>query len=460
MNDNIRNAIRSFSRKKVLVIGDVMLDHYVKGTVSRISPEAPVPILKKTSEEYVPGGAANVAANLVALGASVVIAGVAGNDYSFQILKGLFKKRGIDYSSIIIVEGKPTITKEKVVARDQHMIRIDTEEISFLEPGSEKKFLKMIVPQIEKCDGIIFSDYAKGCLSKKLTQEVIKAAKKLKKPTFADVKPKNKDFFKGVDVVTPNLSEAIEMTGQENVYKAGRALSDFYKTHVVITKSERGITIFRKNGRYIDVPTKTVTVLDVSGAGDTYIATQTLGLLSDLSLEEAGIVANAAATIVVQKPGTATLNQEELESAVDESSHIETVGIIPKVWGYEKWLENNANYCCKLLFLNKGYQCSLHFHKEKDEMFFVTKGHVRLETDGKITHLRAGNFRRIFPGTKHRFTGIEESLIIEVSTYHDEADSYRLEESKRVDEEYARKRTAREKRSNGHLKTLRRSQVL
>ncbi len=429
----IRKILKNFPNKKILIIGDIMLDHYVYGDVTRISPEAPIPILKRTGDEYVPGGAANVASNLSSLGAKVFVAGVVGNDHAFEILKKLFLKANINFESVYISGNKPTIQKERLVAKYQHIVRLDTEETSNMSSSEEIKFLKLISKQIKNCDGVILSDYSKGCLSYKLTQDIIKLAKIQKIPVLADVKPRNKTFFKGVDLITPNLKEALEMTGMEDVYSAGKSLANYYKTDVVITKSEDGISVFKKNGDYLDIPAKSVTIIDVVGAGDTFIAVECLGYISGLSVEEAGLIATVAGSVVVQKPGTATITLEELESALDGNNDIESISLVPKVWGYEKWLENNDKYCCKLLSLNKGYQCSLHYHKEKDEMFFVTKGHVRLESDGKIAHMKAGNFQRIRPGTKHRFRGIEDSIIIEVSTYHDEGDSHRIEIARKAE---------------------------
>lgn len=431
--DKIKKSISSFSGKRVLVIGDIMLDHYIHGDVTRISPEAPVPILNKTDEEYVPGGAGNVANNLVSLGAKVSLAGIVGDDHAFKVLKELFLREKINIEAILVAPERPTIQKERLVARYQHMIRLDTEDTSNLSSLEEKKLSELLENQIKSCDGIILSDYAKGLFSLDLTQSIIKLAKKFKKPIFADIKPKNKEFFKGVDVITPNLKEALEMTGTKDLYSAGKSLADYYKADVVITKSEQGVSIFSSKGKSLDVPTKSVTVVDVSGAGDTFIAAQCLALIAGFSIEEASFIGTVAGTIAVQKPGTSTVTLEELESAMGDDNDVEAVDVVPKLWGYEKWLENNDKYCCKLLSINKGYQCSLHYHKDKDEMFFVTKGHVRLELEDKVVHMRAGNFMRIIPGSKHRFAGVEDSIIIEVSTHHEESDSYRIENAKKVE---------------------------
>lgn len=432
-NNKLRRVIREFKKKKILVIGDLMLDEYIYGEVTRISPEAPIPILKKTSEKFVPGGSSNVANNLSMLGAKVFVCGIIGNDYNGQVLLKLLKECNIDTSLVLIEKTRPTTIKQRLVSKNGHqLLRLDIEEIYNLEKEYEKKLINLIRKKIKDVDGVVFSDYAKGFFSAFLAKSLIKLAKKYKKRIFSDVKPENKAFFKGVDLVKPNAKEAMEMTGTKNLYKAGEKLIKFYKSDIVITRGDQGLTIFEKNGSIHDVPTKKIKIIDISGAGDTALATLSLGLLCDLNFSQAGVLTNKASGIVVQKPGTATLTSEELESSLQEYNNIEGIGTLPKVWGYEKWLENNKKYCCKLLSLNKGYQCSLHYHKEKDEMFFITQGHVRLELNGKVTHLRTGDFARIKPNTKHRFRGIEDSIIIEVSTYHKESDSYRIEESRKV----------------------------
>ena len=174
-------------------------------------------------------------------------------------------------------------------------------------------------------------------------------------------------------------------------------------------------------------------MFDVSGAGDTVLAALILGITCGLTLENASRVANNAGGLVVAKPGVATITREELSAFLGEEKHVELVEMVPKLWGYEKWLENNDKYCCKLLSLKKGYQCSLHKHKIKDEMFFIIQGHVRLEVGKKVMHMLPGSFVRITSGILHRFRGIEDSIIIEVSTHHEDSDSYRVEESMKVE---------------------------
>ncbi|MDO8515946.1 MAG: PfkB family carbohydrate kinase [bacterium] len=434
MDENhIQKAISSFKDKRILVVGDIMLDRYTFGDVERISPEAPIPVLKKTSEKFVLGGAANVAANVVSLGAKAMLCGVVGNDDNKKPLIDLLKEKNIDSSAVVSEEGRPTTVKHRLVTGTGHqLLRADEEETKNLK--DEDALIARVIAALDKSDAVIFSDYAKGVFSKKVAQAVLSAAKAQEKPVLVDCKPANKAMFVGADLVSPNLKEGKEMTGEEEIPKIGLALANYFGGDVMLTRGGDGISAFVNGGKtHHHVSGKKIKIFDVSGAGDTTIAAVALGLASGCDMHAAAVIANAAGSIVVQKPGTATLSLEELSSALRFDNHIESVGTVSKVWGYEKWLENNEKYCAKLLSLNKGYQCSLHYHKIKDETFLVTSGHVRLELGGEVLHLRPGGFVRVPPGTKHRFTGLEDSLIMEVSTYHDEADSHRIEESRKVD---------------------------
>lgn len=431
---SLESTIEKFKEKKVLVLGDVMLDQYSFGEIFRISPEAPVPVVLRKSDKFVLGGAANVANNLASLGAKVFLIGVVGRDHRKDILLSLLKEKGIDTSGMVISSNRPTTLKNRIMAGEFHqVIRFDDESTDNLTEKEEKSVILFVSKNIKVFDILVLSDYVKGFFSSSLTKKIIKLAKRNEKKIIADIKPKNKDIFLGVDLIAPNLKEAQEITGKKELKDAGLALVKMFATNVFITLGGDGIAVFEKNGKFLKSPVKKVKVYDVSGAGDTVVAVMALSFACGISLGNMAKLANIAGSIVVQKPGTATISFEELYSDVTQKvSYDEGVLIIPKLWGYERWLENNNKYCCKLLSLNKGYQCSLHYHKEKDEMFFITKGHVRLEIEDKVVHMRAGNFMRITPGSKHRFTGVEDSIIIEVSTHHDESDSYRLEKSKKV----------------------------
>ena len=436
MGENrIQDAIQSFRGRRILVVGDIMLDCYTFGEVTRISPEAPIPVVRKISEKFALGGAGNVASNVASLGAKAMLCGVVGNDHNREILFDVLGKRGIAADAMFVHASKPTVVKHRIVSGDSHqLLRVDEEDAENLVPAEEDALFALAAKAMDNADVVIFSDYAKGLFSEGLTRRMIGEAKRKQKKIFADIKPQNKEYFVGVDLLCPNAKEAAEMAGGGgDIEGIGPKLVAYFGADLVVTRGGEGMSVFRRGGKAHHIPGKKIKVFDVSGAGDTVIAVLALAVASGLDLETAAALANNAGAIVVQKPGTATLTAEELLSSLRSESTVEGIGIVPKVWGYEKWIENNDKYCSKLLSLNKGYQCSLHYHKIKDETFLVTKGHVRFEKDGEVLHLREGGFVRIAPGVKHRFAGIEDSLIVEVSTYHDEADSYRIEESRKMD---------------------------
>ncbi len=428
-SENLHQVFAEFKNKTILVLGDVMLDHTTHGEVTHISPEAPVPIFKKISESYTFGGAANVANNLVALGAKVILGGVVGNDHEKDIFLSLLKEKGILDELLIIDETRPTTTKNRLVSGVTQLMRVDHEETHPLTSERVDELYRKVSDVLPTCDGIVFSDYAKGFLSHDATPRIISDAKKLGKITLADLKPINKRYFYHADVVVPNLKEGKEIAGSVDVLEIGSRIIAEFGSNLFLTRSADGISVFMLDGSHEHIPGKKVGIYDISGAGDVSAAVGILALVSGLGYQDAARLANHAGHIAVQKPGTSVVSIEELASSVLGEQHLEEVPMVHKVWGYERWLENNEKYCCKLLSLNKGYQCSLHFHKHKDEMFLVMKGHVRLELEEQVIHMHAGNFMRIPPGTLHRFRGIEDSLIVETSTHHDESDSHRLEES-------------------------------
>lgn len=440
--DNILDSIKSFREKNILVVGDLMLDRWTFGRISKLSPEAPVPVVEKTHQTLTLGGAANVAHNIAALGAHVGIAGVIGNDHNGSEILTLLINKKIPTDGIYIQKNRPTTEKHRIVSGENHqLLRLDLETTDNLSEEDEDKFYRNLYPLLEACDAVILSDYAKGVFSRGLAQRILAEAKRLEKITLADFKPRNKSFFYGADIISPNLEEGRRMTGFHDSREVGVQLVRDFNAYVVLTRGGDGISAFKtSDAEEFHVPGKRIKVFDVSGAGDTAVASLALGLASGLSVQSAVMLSNEASAIVVQKPGTATLTADELASAFKIDTHIENIDIVPKVWGYEKWIENNVKYCCKILSLNRGYQCSLHYHKEKDETFMVTQGHVRLELGDEVLHLRPGSFVRVPPGTHHRFTGMEDSLIMEVSTHHDEADSYRIEESRKAPEFEASKK--------------------
>ncbi|HEY5220735.1 MAG TPA: PfkB family carbohydrate kinase [Candidatus Paceibacterota bacterium] len=433
---DLRFAIGKFKGVKAVVMGDIMLDRWTFGDVDRISPEAPVPVVLKKSEKITLGGAANVANNLAALGASVSLVGVMGDDEAGDLITGLLEQSNIDAKAILRFSNRPTIEKQRIVFGENHqLLRLDSEQRGNLTPTEEERSYALLLPLVKECDVIVLSDYGKGFFSEQFAQKIIALAKTEKKTVLADLKPAHKKYFFGVDVITPNLKEAREMTGLSDLLDVGPKLVQEFGAHAIVTLGGEGMSLFRReDASHYHAPGKKIKVFDVSGAGDTSIAVLALGMAGGLNIDDAVMLANEAGSIVVQKPGTATLSREELMSALRTTNHVEGISMTPKVWGYERWVENNDRYCCKILGVNKGYQCSLHYHKNKDETFLVTEGQIRFELGDEVMHLRPGSFIRVPPNTPHRFAGIEDSLIMEFSTHHDDADSYRIEESRKMDE--------------------------
>lgn len=314
--DKLIKIIDNFKGKKIGVIGDIMLDHFIWGDVERTSSEAPVPIILVEKESFSPGGAGNTAANISALGGETFIVGSVGCDQTGEFLFCEFQKRGIRTSGVIKDSLKPTTQKIRVVARGQQMIRIDKEDNSCINAKIERKIINFINSNIKQWQALIISDYSKGLLNKKLIQKIIKLAKKHKMPTIADTRPKNADFFRNITLLTPNHKEAIEIAGVDNLKKAGRIIQKKLNCDVLITQGAEGMTLFEKN-RIQHFSTKAHEVFDVAGAGDTVVAALTLALAAGSNLKEAAIISNHAAGVVVGKLGVATVNQKELKDSLE-----------------------------------------------------------------------------------------------------------------------------------------------
>lgn len=430
----MKDAVVQFEKKRVLVVGDVMLDRFTSGSTARLSPEAPVPVVSHTTDRYALGGAGNVANNIAALGARVYLCGVVGKDAERTVFISLCRQSKISNEGIIVDSARPTTLKHRLLAGAIQLTRFDREETRSLDPKIERMLIRTIKRLVPRSDIIVLSDYAKGCLTLALVRAVKAAARANKKKIVADIKPTNHARFAGVNLITPNLEEARAITGEDTVEHMGKKLVSIFRSDVFLTRGGDGISVFGKKGLREDIPSRMVTVYDVTGAGDTVTAVSALALAAGMKLSEAARLANRAGELAVQRAGTATISLPDLLSTF--TTHYESAHMVEKVWGKEQWLENNDKYCCKLLFVKKGYQCSLHYHKVKDEMFLLSKGHIRLELGKKVLYLREGNFVRVPPGTLHRFRGLEDSVMVEISTHHDDADSYRVkgQESRKVHE--------------------------
>ena len=324
MNNLIR-VIEQFKNKKILVLGDVMLDKYIWGNVSRISPEAPVQVVEVAKESYAPGGAANVANNIAALGAKSIIVGVVGKDQTKEQLVSDLKKRNVDVSGLIEDGNKRTIRKVRVFGRSQQLLRFDYEKKGYVNADTENKIFGFIENNIGNADGIIVSDYAKGTITKNLMEKLILLCKGKNRIIVVDPKPKHRDFYKNATLITPNHKEANEMANiseeaeDADIKMVGKKLLEEMNSTILITRGEKGMSLFEKNGKITNIPTFAKEVYDIVGAGDTSVATVALALASGADFEEAAIIANHAAGITVGKVGTSTVSVEELKESIENA---------------------------------------------------------------------------------------------------------------------------------------------
>ncbi len=313
--------------KKILVIGDVGLDEYILGDVRRLSPEAPVPILDVEKEDLRLGLAANVAQNIKSLGGEPVLVSVVGQDGGADLLVHLFRQNGVDTSHLIADPKRPTTRKTRVMAKHHHLVRVDREIRHFLSAETEAKVLSKVQSLIEKIDAVVIEDYAKGVVSRGLLQQIVKLSHAHKKQVFVDPHQTNSgDFYAGVDLVKPNFSESIALSGMDydelrddpdKLIDLGRAVqSRTGAKQVVMTRGKDGMIIFSDN-QMVQVPTYARQVFDVTGAGDTVIATMTLGVVSGLSLTEACMLANFAAGVVVGQVGCVPCTTDDLRQYIE-----------------------------------------------------------------------------------------------------------------------------------------------
>ncbi len=315
--ENILEILETIRNRKILVVGDVMLDAYVWGAVDRISPEAPIQVVNVRSESTLMGGAANVASNLVGLGAVVRLVSCVGPDDNGRILREKLRDAGVRIQGLITDSGRPTSTKTRVLSKNQQLLRIDREEKKMLSEKAQGRILQYLKKQIPACDGIILSDYGKGVLTPRVLAETIRAARSAGKIVMAD--PKGRDFsrYRGVTCLTPNRKEAEEASGRplkerrEILSVSQQIRKDLKSRACLITLGEDGMALF-DGGRFMILPTVAREVYDVTGAGDTVIAVFTLVASAGYDLATAAVCANLAAGIVVGKVGAAGITSEEL----------------------------------------------------------------------------------------------------------------------------------------------------
>ena len=321
------SLIGEFQNKKIVVVGDVMLDVYMKGTVARISPEAPIPVVEiNEKDKKMPGGAANVACNITALGGKSSIIGVMGRDIAGKELVQQLKRRRVDTKGMLALADRPTTEKTRVIANTQQVVRIDREVKTPLAEKQQNQVIRKAIDAIADADGVIFEDYNKGLLTSKVIAKTVAFAKSHKKIITVDPKFHNFFEFKGVTVMKPNMNEVTEALGTEAVGQTFetigfKVMKRLGAKSVVLTRSEHGMTIFEPGLPPRTIPTVAREVYDVSGAGDTVIATLTLALAAGASLLQAATLANYAAGIEVEKLGVATVSADELSQRLLEDLH-------------------------------------------------------------------------------------------------------------------------------------------
>jgi len=311
--------ISGFSQCRILVVGDLMIDHYVWGDVDRISPEAPVQVVNVRSEEDTLGGCSNVVNNIVALGGNVSLAGVVGTGRYGQLLIERLKTLGVNADGVIQEPKRPTTRKTRIFASNQHVVRIDRESRETVSKQTLEKLASEVEKRIPESDVVLISDYGKGVVTHELMRRICDSAQQHGKTTIAD--PKGIDFSKysGVSLLTPNkkeagLAAAMEIHDDDTLHAAGKTLLDSLTIEkLLITCGKDGMVLFERGARPYRIPAKARQVYEVSGAGDTVVAVLGLAVATGASLKDAAALANTAAGVVVGKVGTATLSTKELE---------------------------------------------------------------------------------------------------------------------------------------------------
>ena len=334
-NQDLLPYIPKLKDSRILVLGDLMVDEYIWGNVSRISPEAPVPVVNVTSESLRMGGAGNVVNNIHSLGGKVWLCGVVGNDAMGRKLIHDLRKMGVDTRGVVVEPERVTTVKTRIIAQHQQVVRYDREVARPIQPESIRQVLSFLEENVTQLDAVLISDYAKGVICESLVKEVRSSTRKEGKILTVDPKVKNVPLFQGVTIITPNHYEAGEAAGiwirsEEDLLKAGKALlGQLQAESILITRGDKGMALFEKNGDVTHIPTVAKEVFDVTGAGDTVISVLTMALASGASARDAAVLSNFAAGIVVGEIGTATLKTADLEDAVRNGVRARTQRKIP-----------------------------------------------------------------------------------------------------------------------------------
>lgn len=324
----MRHLLDAAEKARVLVVGDVMLDHFIWGSVSRISPEAPVPVLELQRESFMPGGAGNVARNLTSFNAGAELLGVIGRDTHGEQLRKLLEEQRIECRGLAGVQGRPTSVKTRVVAHSQQVVRVDRESRDGLDETVSRRLGAEVARRLGSADAVIVCDYGKGVITQALLNQMKEVCRNRGVWLSLDPKPVHRLNLSGLSLITPNRKEAFELAALPDETRhpdplqdanlmlvCDRLLNELRPALLLITLGESGMLLCERGRRPFHIPTLAQEVFDVSGAGDTVIASFTLAIAAGASPLEAAIISNHAAGIVVGKVGTATVSPEELLSS-------------------------------------------------------------------------------------------------------------------------------------------------
>jgi D-glycero-beta-D-manno-heptose-7-phosphate kinase len=324
--ERIRELLGRFEGRKVAILGDLMLDTYIWGTVDRISPEAPVPVVEVVEETVRFGGAANVAENVAALGASAALVGVVGRDATGDRLLGLLEERGVDLSGVLRLEGRPTTTKTRIIAHSQQVVRADHEDSSDVEGPEGERLVESLRKAVRDSEVLIVSDYGKGVVTTQSISAAIREARAGGKLVCVDPKESHFQSYVGVTAITPNQKEAgnavgVRIRDDATLNRVGRELLSRLEAEcVVITRGEDGMTLFMSDGSTTHLPTAAREVFDVTGAGDTVVSVLAVALAAGATMVEAAMMANHAAGMVIREVGTASATRDMIASSFREAA--------------------------------------------------------------------------------------------------------------------------------------------
>ena len=320
-------VLQSFERQPVLVVGDVMLDRYLWGTVTRVSPEAPVPIVARQRTTCSPGGAANVAASIAALGGKPLLMSIAGEEASGRELHASLAERGVDSNGVILSPARRTTVKTRIIAHNQQLLRIDEEDIEPLDAAHEEVLLTNVTSALNSVKVVVLSDYAKGLLTQRVIAAIVSQARLRGVPVLVDPKGAEYSRYNGASLLTPNRSEAFLAAGLAHeagatVAAAGvRLMESLGIDSLLITEGESGMTLFERSGSAVHLTASARVVYDVTGAGDAVIATLAMALAAGSSLRTATLLANVAGGLSVEQVGTAMITVDAIERVFNETPH-------------------------------------------------------------------------------------------------------------------------------------------